>query len=453
MVTSRARSAKDAPPCLSVKLRSRKSYLEEAAAAGSRGMDTEAIRLLVLGGDLEHAAERGASFLRTFVSALTFPTRSLKTASAVLRALGNGSGLCSLSNRVSTILRAEILAYSSYIGALEAMARGYHPVVTSLLRNASNCVQAATRLSGKLTEQERTDADAKGGPDQDGSCSPARRRRRRRKSPRWVSDFPPCMSVGALALAAIEHIMAWSSGQGNPHSVEAWVGPRCTREAALRIAHQIRNEENLSGTYAKAVDDLLLSVERGAVVATQRMSIPNAGKPITTSPAPVGSSEAKCRDDDGDDDVYDKSDGSRTAFSTRNEEDIVSCERVPTSTGGASSSSSSSSPWRDDYLDIVVSGSRLPSCRRHERVAWRTQQKTETPRRRDSLARRRESLAGYPPPSTASPEFGHGNRPPVRGATFLLEDGETAIGLSDAVMWAKVNPFSPLNTGSRIMPF
>ena len=453
-VTSRSSSAKNAFACPSVKLRSRKSYLEDAAAAGSRGMDAEVIRLLVLGGDVERAAERGVSFLRTFISALSSPPRSLKTASAVVRALGNGGGLCSLSNRVSPILRTEVLAYSSYIGALEAMARGYHPVVTSLLRNASNCVQAATRLSGKPTEQECTDADAKDGLDQDGSRSPARRRPRRQKSPRWVSDFPPCMSVGALALAAIEHIMAWSSGEGSPHSAEAWVGPRCTREAALRIAHRIRTEENLSATYAKTVDDLLLSVERGAVVPTLRIGVPIAGTPITTFPAPAGGSEAKSRDADGEDDDYVKNGESCTAFFNRNEEDIRGSERVPPSTGGESSSSSStSSPWRDDYLDIVVSGSRLPSCRRHERVAWRSQQNTAPPRRRDSAARRRDSLAGYLPPSTASPEFGQDARPPVRGATFMLEDGETAMGLSEAVMWAKVNPFSPLNTGSRIMPF
>ncbi|CAN0365962.1 unnamed protein product, partial [Ectocarpus sp. 8 AP-2014] len=41
----------------------------------------------------------------------------------------------------------------------------------------------------------------------------------------------------------------------------------------------------------------------------------------------------------------------------------------------------------------------------------------------------------------------------AKGATFLLEDGETVIGLNEAVMWAKVNPFSPLNTGCRITPF
>lgn len=41
----------------------------------------------------------------------------------------------------------------------------------------------------------------------------------------------------------------------------------------------------------------------------------------------------------------------------------------------------------------------------------------------------------------------------VQGPVFLLEDGKSAISLNDALMWAKVNPFSPLGTGLRINPF
>uniref|UniRef100_H2TK73 WD repeat domain 17 n=1 Tax=Takifugu rubripes TaxID=31033 RepID=H2TK73_TAKRU len=44
-----------------------------------------------------------------------------------------------------------------------------------------------------------------------------------------------------------------------------------------------------------------------------------------------------------------------------------------------------------------------------------------------------------------------GNR--IQGPVFLLEDGKSAISLNDALMWAKVNPFSPLGTGLRINPF
>uniref|UniRef100_A0A3Q3KCR6 Gem-associated protein 5 TPR domain-containing protein n=1 Tax=Monopterus albus TaxID=43700 RepID=A0A3Q3KCR6_MONAL len=41
----------------------------------------------------------------------------------------------------------------------------------------------------------------------------------------------------------------------------------------------------------------------------------------------------------------------------------------------------------------------------------------------------------------------------IQGPVFMLEDGKSAISLNDALMWAKVNPFSPLGTGLRINPF
>ncbi|XP_058380913.1 WD repeat-containing protein 17 isoform X4 [Diceros bicornis minor] len=41
----------------------------------------------------------------------------------------------------------------------------------------------------------------------------------------------------------------------------------------------------------------------------------------------------------------------------------------------------------------------------------------------------------------------------IQGPVFLLEDGKSAISLNDALMWAKVNPFSPLGTGIRLNPF
>lgn len=36
---------------------------------------------------------------------------------------------------------------------------------------------------------------------------------------------------------------------------------------------------------------------------------------------------------------------------------------------------------------------------------------------------------------------------------FVLEDGESVMSLNNAIMWANVNPFSPLATGARINPF
>nr|XP_032812535.1 WD repeat-containing protein 17 isoform X1 [Petromyzon marinus] len=41
----------------------------------------------------------------------------------------------------------------------------------------------------------------------------------------------------------------------------------------------------------------------------------------------------------------------------------------------------------------------------------------------------------------------------IQGPVFFLEDGKSAISLNDALMWAKVNPFSPLGTGLPIIPF
>ncbi|XP_022625297.1 WD repeat-containing protein 17-like [Seriola dumerili] len=41
----------------------------------------------------------------------------------------------------------------------------------------------------------------------------------------------------------------------------------------------------------------------------------------------------------------------------------------------------------------------------------------------------------------------------IQGPVFVLEDSKSAISHNDALMWAKVNPFSPLGTGVRINPF
>ncbi|XP_067662961.1 WD repeat-containing protein 17-like [Haliotis asinina] len=41
----------------------------------------------------------------------------------------------------------------------------------------------------------------------------------------------------------------------------------------------------------------------------------------------------------------------------------------------------------------------------------------------------------------------------VQGLAFFLEDGQSALSVNEALMWAKVNPFSPLGSGMRINPF
>ncbi|XP_076467583.1 LOW QUALITY PROTEIN: WD repeat-containing protein 17-like [Babylonia areolata] len=41
----------------------------------------------------------------------------------------------------------------------------------------------------------------------------------------------------------------------------------------------------------------------------------------------------------------------------------------------------------------------------------------------------------------------------IRGLAVFLEDGNSALSVNEALMWAKVNPFSPLGSGMRITPF
>ncbi|KAK6173871.1 hypothetical protein SNE40_017251 [Patella caerulea] len=41
----------------------------------------------------------------------------------------------------------------------------------------------------------------------------------------------------------------------------------------------------------------------------------------------------------------------------------------------------------------------------------------------------------------------------ILGLAYFLEDGKTAMSINEAIMWAKVNPFSPLLSGVRLNPF
>ena len=54
-------------------------------------------------------------------------------------------------------------------------------------------------------------------------------------------------------------------------------------------------------------------------------------------------------------------------------------------------------------------------------------------------------------PSSRRVSFLTGMR--IHGRAFTLEDGVSQISLSDAVMWAKVHPFSPTHSGCRLNPF
>ncbi|CAM9815043.1 unnamed protein product, partial [Ectocarpus fasciculatus] len=570
---STAQSSTD--PCPSLRLRSRASYLEEAAAAVRRGMDVEAVRLLVLGDDLEQAAERGVCFLRENVQDLSFPPRSPhnRSASAVVRALSSGSGGGLSSSGVSPGLRMEVLAYASYIGAVEAVARGYHPVVASLLRTASTCVQAAERMA---SEAEATDGgryqsdeedDEKKNGEMGAGAAAAQHRRRSRSPGRWrkgrstrsssppshgrsrsaspsniggggrrggVSStptgpllsgvFPPCMSVGALALASVQYLNGWAKRQTSavtPSSlpaitVAACDVPRYALEVGLSWARRVRDEtnHNMHAGDAKDVCDAdHPAYARGTVgvagppttttvaadttkhsalppskpsklskAGSSSSTLPTAARSSSSSSGSSGSSrsssssssrssssdaagESKHARGPSAEEKSNKAGGEgrrprsgrrrRTTRRTRGELVLANnhSDRVVGNTAWSSSPSTrspASSQWQDSKgaREIITSGSRLPSCRRHERVAWRAPRGSGVANN-SSVPRQQESR----PLATSSPEFGRNVWPRAKGATFLLEDGETVVGLNEAVMWAKVNPFSPLNTGCRITPF
>eukprot|EP00903_Cladosiphon_okamuranus_P008010 g7728.t1 len=472
-----------ASPRPSLSLRSSASYLEDAAAAVHRGMVGEAVRLLVLGGDLEQACDRGVSFLRDHVPVLSFPPRPVKkSASAVVRALGSDGGLA--SDRISPRLRMQVLAYASYIGALEAMVRGYNPVVAPLLRTASICVQAAERMASAMdgAGTPQTAADEKHGdsgdapPDAEAGAQgrsrssecgrgPSQRRprsvvrRRGRSSPRHGGSrspssldsdrsrrslspppatptvFPPCMSGSALALAAMRHLASWAKEPGSPDYA---------REAGLGYARLVRDEAgSFSAKDAKAVDDLLLSAE-------QRAAAPGiASEARRQGSTTMSETKSRFEPADAGDASSSSGDDAEAKVDTAGRRRRRTTSEWVSGDGHTGNRAMMLPAWQSACGEIVVSGSRLPSCRRHERVAWRTEAGEDS------------AFVLNPPPyskrmnplATSSLDFGREPLPRARGAAFFLEDGETVLGLNEAVMWSKVNPLSPLNTGCRIMPF
>uniref|UniRef100_A0A3Q3L7V5 WD repeat domain 17 n=1 Tax=Mastacembelus armatus TaxID=205130 RepID=A0A3Q3L7V5_9TELE len=71
----------------------------------------------------------------------------------------------------------------------------------------------------------------------------------------------------------------------------------------------------------------------------------------------------------------------------------------------------------------------------------------------DSVLQGADYVTGSNMPSHSDVELSCFTGHKIQGPVFLLEDGKSAISLNDALMWAKVNPFSPLGTGLRINPF
>ncbi|CAM9129396.1 unnamed protein product, partial [Hapterophycus canaliculatus] len=541
-------------PCPSFALRSAASYLEDAAAAVSRGMDVEAVRLLVLGGSMEQAAQRGISFLRENVQPLTFPPKPLhESASAVVQALGSGSGGGLSSGRVPPRLRMEVLAYASYVGAIEAVVRGYNPVVAALLQTTAACVQAMERIAAESESQggyRAHEGDEKSIENGEAEAAVARTQRRTRsRSPcrRWHATrrraespprhgesrspspsskgrqsgrsspprqpsssrlFPPCMSVGALAMASFQHLNIWYEGGllgATAPSHRPVAAPRnasestnYAREVRLSFAHWIRDEAiNLPPKDAKAVHALMSSAEhrasmRHAAASGRRhefmMTSAKAERPAGGLESPTmstavstrstlaaeakiirgssgsgsSSSRSSSRSSSGSSCDESEREGDAECYpgEKSNEAETLAGEPpwrkenalcVTSISNEGWSSPSPFTPWRSACGEIIASGSRIPSCRRHERVVWRTphgdgSNLAVNPSPRASN-RATQNLA------TCSLVFGHDVWPRVKGASFLLEDDETSLGLNEAIMWAKVNPFSPLNTGCRIMPF
>lgn len=426
MVASRSWGSTKDRPSQQLGFRSQASYLEDAASAVNRGMHVEAVRLLVLGRDIEQAAERGVSFLRETLSASSpLPPCSLQEALAVTRALGSGPPLV---GQVSLRLRAEVLAYASYIGALEAVARGYYPIVAPLLRNTLVCVQLAERLTLERGRRDSAESDEKNDDDgEEGGGSPNRRESARNATSAASSrTFLACMSVEALTSGAVQHLT--TRMKRSARSTGSADTPPFAKEMGLTGRRGRSNSNDLVGD-AKAVDDQ-------NPLAEHRVDTADSGVSASTTGSPRGPFALSfvCRDDPEvksreDDDGFDNNGEPGADFRRR--------ERT-----------AASSEWSGAFGEIIVSGSRLPSCCRHERLAWKP-----APARGDMERYGRSSLAGDLALATHAPDFGQQTWDIVKGATHPLEDGVTAMGLSNAVMWAKVNPFSPLNTGSRIMPF
>ncbi|KAL3898063.1 MAG: hypothetical protein SGPRY_012920 [Prymnesium sp.] len=41
----------------------------------------------------------------------------------------------------------------------------------------------------------------------------------------------------------------------------------------------------------------------------------------------------------------------------------------------------------------------------------------------------------------------------IKGPKVMLEDGVSSVGKSEAIMWAKLHPFSPTHSGKLLNPF
>lgn len=331
-----------------------------------------------------------------------------------------------------------MLAYASYIGALEAISRGYRSVAAPLLQNTSLCVQAVERFhsnsenngSARHKIDGSTDDNSSGFSPSDTSANTANAERAHPSQPRC---FPPCMSRGALVFDTIRYLISNNSSQRlkapsrhgsscHPARSEGGGAARLAgrayeQQVSLKIARRIREEERdvLSSGDADVIDALLTSAGRSAT-ATEGVaalvpgltSIDSSSSSRTGSPS-TSTVSSECKTRDAENNRYGLGGG-------------IGLLEIPTTCS-----------------EIISSGSRLPSCRRHGCITWESA--------------RISGFTEITRPPRSGQDFGQQAWPLARGAIFFLEDGETQMSLSNAHMWAKVNPFSPLNTGCRIMPF
>lgn len=402
---------------LGTKLRSKSSYLEDAESALRRGITHEAVRLLVLGGDLERAAKHGILCVKEALCMVLqgpSPRQPLVRALAVIRALSSGPPL---GRCLSRQLQQQVLAYASYLGAIEAGSRGYHPVVVPLLRNAFLCARVAESLESRdsNSQDHPARADEKTDGKTDASPEHGTARRPMGTTIRNTDLFPPWMSSTALVSATARYVagrIGLARDGAGVVGVERAEARERERDIVLGMIRGLRVEKRLPDYEIRRFDAIMSGGDPRGRLLLGTPGPSESASGISPDPAAL---EHKHREDDAP---------AGTPL------DVI------WSSAAAQAHSILQHPRGGE---IIVSGSCLPSCQRHKGF----------PCHPGRHAPRGVSVLGGP----ANTEAEHPIWPFTRGAAFLLEDKETSIGLSNAVMWAKVNPFSPLNTGYRIMPF
>ncbi|CAM9326852.1 unnamed protein product [Choristocarpus tenellus] len=429
-------------------MRSNQSYADEAEAALGRGRDEEAVRCLVLAGCYERAVEEGLKALHNIFSQDMVPKQWLHShehrkqhrllflaALGVIRSLGSGP---LFEEQFSNIQRPQVLAYASFAGGLEAEARGYVAVTAHLFLNAAACVQAAGAAPSAAATSE-------GG----SKCR----------------LFPVCMDRELLLMAAVRKLVGWYCSE--PGGVgEDKIQPTVERgevearryKTALLILGEIRDDDDLSTQNIAAIDRLLILGNSSELLGLDRnggLAVGMTKSDIEDEKGSTGSEESQEVDSDEEGEEGKNGGRDKTTQGTLSGSMFRawSSNKREHRRAIAGSSHGKEDQWasgREGYSgEIVVSGSRLPSARRHQRGPWRRAVAMMGGTRVvKGFGQERGGAAALLTIAGKNPHC-----PGLREAEYTLEDGETTMGINRAVMWAKVNPFSPLNTGHLMMPF